>query len=879
MRQVVECWSFYLARAVRALGREKQRTAFALFCVAVGVAAIVGLQTLGAIIAGALTGNVQAINRGDVALVRAGDEFFSAAQMTAFERLVADGQATGVAYRYRTQGLRVATVEGEGAGQGLIVDSFLVDPGVYPFYSQVRALDPSDAPLADLLTGPNDVVIGKSLADRHDVAVGDHLQIGQPGARYVVRGVVPSASAVPGDNVAPLILGFVYLDYEAALENLDLERTASEVFFTTEDEAGATALVEQLAGIVPQAQARTAAELLEQNEDLSEVVNRLVLVVGLLALLIGGIGIVNTMQVTVARRMPEIAVLKALGLKGRQVTLLFLTEAAALGLAGSLVGLPLGLGVGRALIGFAAGYFAAPVAWRLDSLSLVKGLAVGVVVTAVSGFLPALAAAQTRPMQVLRPDAGGRPRIGRGRSLLVVLALTALIGLLAGQLVRSLVGGLVGAYATLLVLALLIGLLWTVVWVVEKLPSLGWLSLRLAKRDLGRNRARAASTLLALIVGLFSISLITILTASVIEAVGTLADDTVGADLIVLAPDDEVTRASALRTLEEHPGVVSQVEAAGFSSTLVAINGDPEAYERRIAAYEQDHPALTVAQRQSLDLYFSDILGRELTGNLPDLNFAPGMGRNFTPDDAGRPLALLPGDPHLAALDLQPGETLTFRLANDAEVTLEILGIGQESAVSIRLLNGAIIAPLGALSPLVTPDTRMFLADAHPRRQDEVVTTLTRDLPSGAIVIETAALVDLIAQLARQMTVLPRLVAALALFAAATMVANSAALAAMERRREIGVMKAVGVKANQILGQLLLESGILGLVGGLMGVGLALLVTVLLATMALAELPAGFTLRASLPLLALAVGVTLAATLAAAWPASRQPPMDVLRYE
>lgn len=877
--QVVECWSFYLARAARALGREKQRTAFALFCVAVGVAAIVGLQTLGAIIAGALTGNVQAINRGDVALVRAGDEFFSAAQMAAFEGLVADGQATGVTYRYRTQELRVALVEDEGAGQGLIVDSFLVDPDVYPFYAQVRALDPSDAPLADLLTGPNDVVIGKSLADRHGVAVGDHLQIGQPGARYVVRGIVPSASAVPGDNVAPLILGFVYLDYEAALENLDLERTASEVFFTTEDEAGATALAAQLAEIVPQAQARTATELLEQNKDLSKVVNRLVLVVGLLALLIGGIGIANTMQVAVARRMPEIAVLKALGLKGRQVTLLFLAEAAALGLAGSLVGLPLGLGVSRALMGFAAQYFATSIAWRLYPAPLVTGLVVGLVVTTVSGFLPALAAAQTRPMQVLRPDAGRRPRIGRGRSLLVVLALAAFIGLLAGQLVHSLVGGLVGAYATLLVLALLIGLLWTVVWVVEKLPSLGWLSLRLAKRDLGRSRARAASTLLALIVGLFSISLITILTASVLEAVGTLADDTVGADLIVLAPDDEATQASALRTLEAHPGVVSQVEAAGFASTLVAINGDPEAYERRIAAYEQDHPALTTAQRQSLDLYFSDILGRELTSNLPHLDFAPGMGRNFTPDDAGRPLALLPGAPHLAALGLQPGETLTFRLANDAEITLEILGIGQESAVSIRLLNGAVIAPLDALSPLVAPDTRMFLADADPKRRDEIVTTLTHDLPPGVIVLETAALVDLIAQLARQMTVLPMLVAALALFAAATMVANSAALATMERRREIGVMKAVGVKANQVLGQLLLESSILGLVGGLMGVGLALLAAALLASMALAELPASFTLRTSLPLLALAVGVTLAATLAAAWPASRQPPMDVLRYE
>jgi putative ABC transport system permease protein len=902
MHTVVDRWSFYLGHSVRALRREKQRTAFALFCVAVGVAAIVGLQTLGFVIADAMTGNAQTGNRGDVALVQAGDEFFTAEQMTAFEQLVADGLATDVTYRYRTQELRVAVVRGQGAGQGLVLDSFLVDPVVYPFYGQVRALKPPGAPLADLLTDPNDVVIGKSLADRHDVAVGDRLQIGQSGERYVVRGVVPSASSVPGNNLAPLLLGFVYLDYETALENLGLERTATEVFFTTEDQVQATALAERVAEIVPQAQPRTAAELLAQNEQASAAIGRLVLVVGLLALLIGGIGIANTMLVTVTRRTAEIAVLKALGLKGRQLTLLFLIEAAVLGLAGSLVGLPLGLGVSRALLGLAAQFFPTPVTWRLYPVPLVTGLVVGVVVTAVFGFLPALAAAQTRPMQVLRPDAGGRPRAGRGRSLGAVLALTAVMGLLAGQLVRSVIGGLVGAYVMLVILAALIGLLWVVVWVIEKLPSpsgrafaprpsgqsrakrrtgrsLGWVSLRLAQRGIGRNRGRAASTLLALIIGLFAISLITVLTASALDTFDALATGTVGADLILLAPADERTRASVLRTLEENAGIVSHAEAGGFPAELIAINGDPDAYERRVASYEEDQgTALTPEQRQNLARYFSDILGRELRSNLPDLDFAPGMGRNLAPDDAGRPVALLPGTPTLAPLQLRPGETLTFRLANDAEMTLEILGISEETMVSIRILDGAIIAPLDVLAPLTMPDTRLFLADVDAERKDEIVTALARDLPIGVVVLETAVLVDLLAQLARQMTVLPMLVAALALFAAATMVANSAALAAMERRREIGVMKAVGIKANQVLGQLLLESGILGLVGGLMGVGLAVLAA-MLVSVALAELAASFAPWTILALLALAVGVTLAATLVTAWPASRQPPLNVLRYE
>ena len=144
--------------------------------------------------------------------------------------------------------------------------------------------------------------------------------------------------------------------------------------------------------------------------------------------------------------------------------------------------------------------------------------------------------------------------------------------------------------------------------------------------------------------------------------------------------------------------------------------------------------------------------------------------------------------------------------------------------------------------------------------------------------LETDVLVSVLAELVRQIAVLPMLVAALAFFAAATMVANTTALVTLERRREIAVMKAVGIKAQQILGQLLLESGILGLVGGLIAMVLVML-TLMLTRAALTEYAVSFSMHAFLPLLALAIGVTLAATWLSAWPASRQRPANVLRYE
>ena len=84
-------------------------------------------------------------------------------------------------------------------------------------------------------------------------------------------------------------------------------------------------------------------DLRTQNQEITDHVTDLATVLGLMSLLIGGIGIVNTMLVVVGRRALEIGVLKTLGLQGRQITFMFLIEAAALGIIGSLVGSVLGV--------------------------------------------------------------------------------------------------------------------------------------------------------------------------------------------------------------------------------------------------------------------------------------------------------------------------------------------------------------------------------------------------------------------------------------------------------------------------------------------------------------------------------------------------------
>ena len=162
------------------------------------------------------------------------------------------------------------------------------------------------------------------------------------------------------------------------------------------------------------------------------------------------------------------------------------------------------------------------------------------------------------------------------------------------------------------------------------------------------------------------------------------------------------------------------------------------------------------------------------------------------------------------------------------------------------------------------------------------VRTLRRSMNeiTGVFVLETKVLNDLISRMIEQFTSFPILVAGLSLVVGGIVIANSVALATLERRREIAVMKAVGLQRERVLGMLLLEYGLMGLIGGLIGVGLGgLILLTMLIQMFGGELGRSIPYFTALQLMALCVLIALFAAILTAWRASGEKPLNVLRYE
>ena len=649
------------------------------------------------------------------------------------------------------------------------------------------------------------------------------------------------------------------------------EGDAHVLFIKTRSEDDAEAVKRSIAETVKPSmglvEVETAAEALVDLENATDGIGKVIMVVGLVSLAIGGIGILTTMLVVVGRRTMEIGVLKALGLRGRQVTFLFMIEGVMLGVMGGIAGVLLGMLVSYGLIGFSEQFLQTDVDWKLYLQPIYTGLVIGLIVTTVFGFLPTLAASRVRPSVVIQPQASALPRgrrviyaiVAFFLTAIVVLLLTAVMGLVATVFLGSLLVGLLGAYGTLAVLAILMVALLVVVWVIGKTPSFGSINLKMSLRGLFRQKGRAASTLLALVVGIFAMSSIVILGDSMKELIDEFLEEEAGGNVFVFLPDPGPEIGGRLaQEISSLEGVTRYVEFREFKVDSVSVDG-------RSISHDQLQGLLDWR-----DLMLITRGGAPATGALELAE-----GRHLGPGDVGKPVVVVgPAQPWLHV-----GDGLTFDIGGQ-EVTLEVVGITLDSIPmeeGFFTEGGNFVAPLGALDPAVTSDYINFPLTVPDSEASAIAAQLNRNVP-GTIAIETETVASVFKEILDRVAVFPLMLSGLALFAGAVIIANSVALATMERRREIAMMKAVGARGSRVLTALLMENGILGVVGGAIGVGLSLIILVISHRLE-PDIPVAVNPLSIIVVLAVAIGVSLGAAVLSAWPASRERPLTVLRYE
>lgn len=913
--------SLYFKYAWRSLLRGGQRSVLAILCIAVGVLAIVSLELVGQMINLALTSNVREANGGDVA-VSTYVQPFNSKDLAFFERLKKQGEISAYTPVIAAQ---ASTTLSAGVG-----DSFqllVIDPQTYPVVSPPTFLQPSDGSFSRLVQGQQ-VVVTKNFLDRYHYKVGDSLTIYASSTEPTARSFhVTIAGVIANEGIASLGGARMYLAasaYQAAAPDLPL--LYENIYISTNNDQSRTdRVVKEVQNQYYYASVQTVTDALKADEQQVDYIRKFLEVAGLLALLIGGVGIVHTMQVLLLRRRTEIAMLKTTGYRRRDLYLLFGLEAGLLGLIGGVIGSAIGLGVSLLARNLIRQLFMFNLPVSFDPLILGGGVLIGLGTALIFGLLPIVQAANIRPLSVIRelPE-GLRPgsrlltaglllllsllfcgmaivvlnndvALGIGvvystfiflglLSLFFVLAVIVIsllpvperlsVGFLALIIVALVIAGLITfvlpVFGSLLLLAAAAGL------VTVFLPATWKANIKMALRNIGRQRARTTTTMLALFVGIFTIGLILILGQDLRDAINTSLAQVVSFNVIATTNDRQAQLLEA--QWSSVPGIQRREHQVLTSCLPLTIDGVP----LQTLLRQTGNASPNSVENQIALLYLGELEGYDLAhGQAPSQGVSIVQGRNLGAADVGSDNVLLPQ----AALELAPlkghlqlGSRLTL-VSQDGKVTRTVTVVGIYRPQPGVFSAGGMLAPLNlvqALSP-GGQATNVYYLKIDPAQLDKALDRM-QAIAGTISVANLANLGDYVNQFLSYIILTLSAIASLSLFAGIVIIANAVGLAMLERRRELGILKAVGYTSRSILGEVLLENGTVAGVGAFLA-----MLLVSLALSLLGHFVFNFNLGTSeVIVLALIVGAAVLAMVVAAfvaWGAVRVRPLEVLRYE
>jgi putative ABC transport system permease protein len=835
-----------LRQALRDLRGERGRLLYFAACVAVGVAAVVAVAGLGASLESGIRRESKQLLGADLAISswRAlGEDVDRALDDLPHRRTDLAELATLVA----------APGTAERAARSQLVELKAVGAG-YPFYGAVDT-EPA-APLPSLLADRG-AVAAPELLERLGLDLGDELRIGEQAFTVRARLVHEPDRIAGAFTLGPRV--FISLD---ALEGTGLVTFGSRVLrraLVALDDPDATLDLEALADTLrgrfedPGVRVETYTQA---QPSLRRGLRRLAGFLGLVALLsllVGGVGIAQSVRAWLDTHVDAIATLKCLGWRPRQVLALYLIQSLLLGLAGAALGAVAGsaalLVVPRFLPDPALAAYVDP--WQ--PRAVLRGVTLGAAVSLVFSLPALVAILRVPPARVFRSDAQPLPATRRYEIAALALTVTAIAAMATVQagdwaVAWRFTAGVLGTALALLVAG---AVLRRAVARIPRRLVAGSVALRHGLAAVARPGSATQGAVLALGLGLLVVLAMSLVEHSLTRQLASeLPEDAPSSFLIGIQPDqwpelESMLRSAGVEHLESVPVIVAR---------LAAVDGRAVG-ELAAGADRSRRWALTREQR----LTYLDTLpasNQLVEGALWSL---PGVDEVSVEEEFADELGLRLGS--TIVFDVQ-GVPIELTVTSRRRVDWESFDVNFFLIAEPAALAGAPQARLAAI--------RVPPADEQ-RTQDLVVAGFP-----NVTVIQVRQLLERVLALLRKLALGVRVLGGFTVVSALAILAGAIAAGAARRGSEVALLKTLGMTRLGVsltfATEYALQGAIAGLIGGLGGVVLsAIVVTQALEVEWHFE---GWRLAATLAggvLLAVVAGVLASAR------ALRRRPIEVLR--
>ncbi len=727
------------------------------------------------------------------------------------------------------------------------------------------AVEAPEFGLGTLMTEPGALLLGRADAERIGASPGDRVELIANGVEHgaLLAGLLGervdgSATALDGLALADIATAQELTGRIGWIDRVDLALQPGEV--------------EALSGHLPAGLRLVPATLRGESMDrMTRAFRTNLTAMSLLALLVGGFIVYNTMTFAVLRRRTLLGSLRTLGCTRRQLFALVLSEALTLAVIGSLIGIALGIAAGSGLVQLVTRtindiYFALTVgSLDLSPASLASGVALGLLVTLLASLGPALEAARAQPRDLLRRSSlerrGHHWILGLGGAGMASLSLGWLLALVPS---RSLGLGflsllLVVVGFSLVVPALLRALAAAIAWLAaSRRGSGGLFTVLLAARGIGASITRTGIAVAALTVAVAATLGVGIMIESFRGSLIQWLEITLQSDIYISAPGETGDR----------PGGRLP---AGLADRLRALPGVAQASQgRRVQVSSEAGPVGLLALQPSE----ASRRGFDFEGDtLPDL---------WPRFDSGE--LILASQPFAYHRQVVPGDPIRLFTAEgwrDFQVGGIFRDYGSDSGMLVMARE-----PYSALwqDPAVTTVGLALAAGADPGELRRRVLALTEDSGESLLVSPNREIRERSLTIFDRTFAVTRVLRLLAVAVAFVGVLSALLALQLELRRDHALLRATGMTRREVAALVLVQTSILGLAAGLFSLPLGIVLGDLLIRVVNVR-SFGWTMDLQVPGSVLLGGLVLAwvaALLAGLYPAIRAAetaPAQALRAE
>ncbi|MFB7128453.1 ABC transporter permease [Kitasatospora sp. NPDC056273] len=716
--------------------------------------------------------------------------------------------------------------------------------GTDPRYPMVEGRGPKDA---------TEIALDRKTADKGGYKVGDTVRVAVNGPvmKLKLTGTLTTNDprVVAGGSLAAFDTATAQQLYLTPGRYAELDVRSKP---GTDDAALLTAVKQA----VPQGdsiEAKTGRELAAEQDEMirkgTTVLTTVLMGFAGIALFVGIFIIANTFTMLVAQRTKELALLRAVGATRRQITRSVLIEAVLVGLTAAVTGLLAGIGIAAGLKSLLNGPMDANLPdgpLIIAPTTVATALAVGVLVTVLAAWLPARRASRIAPVAAMssaeQPATQKGLRIRNTIGLLFSLAgLAALAGGVAGKEVKLVGLGagtlLIGVFVlTPLLSRPLIALFAPLLRAVYGAPG------KLAQENAVRNPRRTAATASALTIGVTLITSLTVIGASVNQAVDKAAETDLKADYTVAMQNFSKLSPEVATQIAKAPGV-SVISAERSVTVKTGQNGEDSEWMTAVDAATIDQVATVKVKEGSPD--------------------ALKQGR------------LLVSSGRAERAGYKVGDTLAVTYPDGAKGSLTVGGI-----LEANTALASVIVPEAVVAPHLAPATGLekVLVKGTNGATEELKQAL-RDATGGNPLIAVKGAKEIKAENRQMITGILNMMYGLlgmSVVIAVLGVVNTMAMSVFERRREIGMLRAIGLDRLGIRRMVRLESLLIALFGGLVGVGLGILVAWAGVRTLADSLKDITTVVPPVQTVGFLLAAAVIGLLAALWPAHRAAKLDIL---